>query len=144
MEKEYYSYEQLTSDMEILAERLRPYNFQMIIPITRGGMPAACHLGYLLEIKNFDVLCLSNYDSTDQKEMEVIKVPQIDDRIPREKILVVDGMVDNGTTLAKAREILGSEVKIASIHIKSHTKHMPDFYLHKTDKWVCYPWEYGR
>ena len=144
MDKEYYSYNQLIDDMKILANMLRPYDFQMIIPITRGGLVPACHLGYLLNIKYYQALCLSNYNAKEETEMTVICVPEIDERIPREKVLVVDGMVDKGTTLAKVRELLGPDVKIASIHIKPHTKYLPDFYLHRTEKWVEYPWEYGR
>lgn len=142
MEKEYYSYEQLTEDMKILAQKVKPYDFQMIIPVTRGGLVPACHLGYLLDIKNYQVLCLNSYQGYEQGEINVIRVPEIDDSIPKEKILVVDSMVDKGDTLSAVKNILGEEVKFLTIHLKPHSIQKPDFYLHETSKWVVYPWDY--
>ena len=144
MEKEYYTYEQLTEDMRILAEKIRPYDFQMIIPVTRGGLPPACHLGYLLNIKNYQTLCLNSYQGYEQCEIDVIRVPEIDESIPKEKILVVDSMVDKGTTLAAAKKILGDQVKFLTIHLKPFSTEQPDFYLHETSKWVVYPWDYEK
>jgi xanthine phosphoribosyltransferase len=141
MEKSKYTYEELSSDMKKLAEKIRPYNFVMIIPITRGGHVPACHLGYLLNIKNFGALCLNSYHGYEQKDIEVINVPNIPPHIAREKILVVDSMVDKGTTLTKVKEMLG-DVKFLAIHLKPHSKFQPDFYMHLTDEWVVYPWEY--
>lgn len=140
MEKEYYTYEQLTSDMRILAEKVKPYNFEVIVPITRGGLAPACHLGYLLNIKNFQNLCLSSYEEYEQGDLEIISVPDLKD-IPKEKILIVDSMVDRGTTLMKAKEFLGN-VKFLTIHVKPHTIAMPDFYMYTTSKWIVYPWDY--
>ena len=140
MNKEHYSYEQLTKDMKILAEKVRPYNFEVIVPITRGGLVPACHLGYLLNIRNFQALCMSSYDGHEQTQLDIISVPDLKD-IPREKVLVVDSMVDRGTTLMKTKELLG-EVKFLTIHLKPHTIIMPNFYLQTTSKWIVYPWDY--
>lgn len=141
MEKEYYTYQQLTEDMKELANKVKPYDFEMIIPVTRGGLVPACHLGYLLDIKYYETICINSYFEKQQNTLEVISVPKIDSNIPKEKILVVDSMVDKGTTLAKVREILG-DVKFLTIHVKPNTTQMPDFYLRVATKWVVYPWDY--
>lgn len=141
MDKEYYSYSQLTEDMKILAEKIEPYNFEQIIPITRGGLVPACHLGYLLNIKSYQVLCINSYNEHDQKDLKIISAPNIEQTIPKNKILVVDSMVDRGTTLLKAKELLG-DVKFLTIHLKPHSTVIPDFYLYLTSKWVVYPWDY--
>lgn len=140
MNKEYYTYDQLTSDMRILAEKVKPYKFEVIVPITRGGLPPACHLGYLLNIRNFQALCINSYEEHKQTKLEVISVPDLNG-IPKEKVLVVDSMVDRGTTLVKTKELLG-DVKFLTIHVKPHTIALPDFYLYTTSKWVVYPWDY--
>lgn len=142
MQKEYYTYEQLKEDMKYISEKLKPYDFQLIIPITRGGLVPACYLGYLLNIKNFQVLCLNSYENYKQNNLKVISIPKINSEIPKEKILVVDSIVDKGATLIKAREILGKEIKFFTIHLKLNAKEMPDFYLYTTQNWIVYPWEY--
>ena len=142
MEKEFYTYEELTEDMKTLAEKLRPYDFQMIIPVTRGGLVPACHLAYILNVKRIENICLSSYDAYKQKEVEVISVPKIPDEIPREKILVVDSMVDNGVTLNRVKDLLGEDINFLTIHVKPHTIRKPEFFLRVTSKWVVYPWDY--
>lgn len=123
-----------------MAQKLKHEKFEVIVPVTRGGMAPACHLGYLLNIKKFQPLCIYSYHGHHQKDIELISVPDLKD-VPKEKVLVVDCMVDRGTTLKLTKNLLG-DIKFMTIHVKPGTIMMPDYHLYTTSKWIVYPWEY--
>ena len=60
-------------------------------------------------------------------------------------VLVCDDVADSGRSLIAVADHLRSkkpkEVRIATIHIKPHTKFSPDYYVGETEKWIIYPWE---
>ncbi len=61
------------------------------------------------------------------------------------KVLVVDDVADQGYTLSGvAQEIAkygAREVRTATVHMKTSTTFMPDFYVSSTNAWIIYPWE---
>lgn len=61
--------------------------------------------------------------------------------IPRNRILIVDDIVDSGDTLA---QIIEGGYLTASIHYKLNASHVPTFYgeLLKNNDWIIYPWEH--
>ena len=61
------------------------------------------------------------------------------------KVLVVDDVADQGYTLAGVvQEITNrgaKEVRTATVHMKTSTTFIPDYYVSSTDAWIIYPWE---
>ena len=64
-----------------------------------------------------------------------------------ERVLVVDDVVDSGTTMEAicayfAQCHIEADVKIASVFYKPNTASMkPHYYVHQTDQWIVFPHE---
>jgi hypothetical protein len=62
-----------------------------------------------------------------------------------ERPLLVDDISDTGDSLIIAGEHLKhrgyKNPRTATMHMKPWTKHVPDYYVVRTEAWVVYPWE---
>ena len=64
-----------------------------------------------------------------------------------DRILIVDDVLDTGKTIEAIykffnyNSIIG-KIKIASVYYKPATSSIcPDYYIHKTDRWIVFPHE---
>jgi len=90
----------------------------------RGGLPIAVHLSHYLDLTLLDRFDLKN--------------------LPRrewEKVLIVDDVADTGKTLQEIRNAFGIYFTTATLHYKTRSVVIPDFYVEETNKWIVYPWE---
>lgn len=79
----------------------------------------------------------------DRKVLKRVYIGQI----PRIKfpVLLVDDVVDTGDTVLElgkkiVRKTGRTDIKVACLHYKVHSKIKPEYYAEITDKWVRYPW----
>jgi hypoxanthine phosphoribosyltransferase len=101
--------------VEGLAKKIsRNREFSAVFGIPRGGLPIAVSLSHLLNIPL------------------ITKTPKSGFK----KILVVDDISDTGNAMN-----MFNKYTTAAIFIKPATKHVPDFYMVETTKWVVFPWE---
>ncbi len=112
-----------------------------IIAITRGGMVPACIMARELEILTIETFCISSYDVQDQSETKVLKAPNFV-KGDGEGWLVIDDLVDTGTTFELARKTL-PKAHYACIYVKPKGAKQTDTYITEfsQDTWVHFPWD---
>ena len=93
----------------------------------RGGLPMAVHLSHHLDLK---FVIPGQIGALDKHELS--------------QTLIVDDVADTGKTLHRFKlgwDIIKADFICATLHYKSRSSIVPDFYVEETNKWVCYPWE---
>ena len=77
-----------------------------IVALTCGGVVPASILAREMDIRISDTLCISTYGEPLKGTVKVLKVPERAVAVDGEGWLLIDDLVDTGTTAKKAREIL--------------------------------------
>ena len=113
-----------------------------IVALTRGGLVPASVLAREMEIRVVDTLCISTYDKQLMGEINVLKIPERAAAVDGEGWLLVDDLVDTGTTARKAREIL-PKAHFATVYAKPQGKPVVDTFVAEVeqDVWVFFPWD---
>ncbi len=113
-----------------------------IIAITRGGLVPATILAREMEIRLIDTLCLATYDEQDMGEVQIIKTPDQAAAEKGEGWLLVDDLVDTGTTMKTARDIL-PQAHVATVYAKPDGMPYVDTFIHQVEQgvWVFFPWD---
>ena len=145
MEKIYYNCENFQKDVLVLKEKLNSLNdISVIIPIARGGLTFAHKLGEILNIRNVSSINAISYDG--DKKLKNIKIFGEPNLLNLKTALIVDDISDSGRTLKTVVDFLKAKypdinILTATIFINPKTEFIPDFYLHKTEKWINFFWE---
>ena len=70
---------------------------------------------------------------------------RIGNKLHNKSILLVDDVSDHGKTFKRGIEYLKElgvkKITTASPYIKTWTKHVPDFYIKATDRWIIFPFD---
>jgi len=113
-----------------------------IVALTRGGLVPASILAREMEIRVVDTLCISTYDEQMKGNLNVLKVPERAVAVDGEGWLLVDDLVDTGTTAKKAREILPKS-HFATVYAKPKGLPTVDTFVSEVaqDVWVFFPWD---
>ncbi len=121
--------------------------FDTIIAVVKGGLIPARLLSDVLGIDEIGFIGVKLYKGVGEKE----KTPKL--TIPptppptNKRILVVDDIVDTGTTLQLVIDELNrytpAKIRTAAIFVKPWTFIRPDYYYETTSKWIVFPWELG-
>ena len=108
----YYSQKEFERDIQILALKIDSKKYTSIYPVPRGGIPVAIALS------------------------EKLKLPLTTD--PHKATLIIDDLVDSGTTRLKYKGF-----DFACLHIKRHTpKNLyPEYFINEMNCWIEYWWE---
>lgn len=110
MDKTQISYEKLQKDAHTLAKKINKDNYTGIYGIPRGGVPVAVFLSNHLGLPLVDTI--------------------------EEDTLVVDDLVDSGTTLKDY-----STNDIAVLYVKSHSPDVATYSVETIDGWIEFPYE---
>lgn len=130
-----------------LAEKIRNSNFvpDLIIGIARGGWVVARLLSDLLDIDDVGSIRIQFYRSVGVTYHEPVVSQPVSVSVEKKRVLLCDDVADTGYSLKAAIEHIknsGAEViKTATLHQKSKTVVIPDYWVEKTDAWIIYPWE---
>ncbi|MFP4167683.1 MAG: xanthine phosphoribosyltransferase [Desulfonatronovibrionaceae bacterium] len=133
------SWEQLHRDAKALAWRLVSMEpFEGIVAVTRGGLVPAAVVARELEIRFVDTICVSSYDWQNQGRLRVLKEVQNPDR----RLLVVDDLVDTGSTARMVRDML-PRAHFATVYAKPAGKPLVDTFITEVsqDTWILFPWD---
>jgi hypoxanthine phosphoribosyltransferase len=161
IEKIYISAQQLLQDSFHLGMKIFQSGFKpdFIIGIWRGGTPVGIAIQELLDFFkiNTDHIAIrtSAYTGIKQqsKKIRVYGLNYIIENINYEdNLLIVDDCHETGLsikavvdTLKKlARKNTPHDIRDAVVYYKptlSKTTHVPDYYIHETDKWLIFPHE---
>ncbi|HER27343.1 MAG TPA: xanthine phosphoribosyltransferase, partial [Rhodospirillales bacterium] len=115
---------------------------QGIVALTRGGLVPASILAREMEIRIVDTLCISTYDKQLMGQVSVLKIPERAAAVDGEGWLLVDDLVDTGTTAKAAREIL-PKAHFATVYAKPQGRPVVDTYVAEVgqDVWIYFPWD---
>jgi hypoxanthine phosphoribosyltransferase len=121
------------------------YQPDVIVGVARGGWIPARILSDLFFTRDTANVKVDLYRGIYARDQE----PHISQKIPRdmkwERPLLVDDISDTGDSLIIAGEHLTQRgyknPRTATMHMKPWTKHVPNYYVVKTEAWVVYPWE---
>ena len=133
------SWEQLHRDSKALAWRLVDQaTWKGIVAITRGGLVPAAIIARELDIHLVDTVCISSYDWKNQGKIQILKSVGGDG----EGWLLVDDLVDTGSTAAVAREML-PKAHFATVYAKPAGKPVVDTFITEVsqDTWILFPWD---
>ena len=124
-----------------LAERLLPASqWKGIIAVSRGGLVPAAILARELGIRHVDTICIASYDHDQKGEANILKQAPGDG----EGFIVVDDLVDTGSTAKLIREIY-PKAKFVTVCAKPAGATLVDDYIVDIpqDTWIEQPWDTG-
>ncbi|MBN8967528.1 MAG: xanthine phosphoribosyltransferase [Rhizobiales bacterium] len=143
------SWDQFHRDARALAWRLNGAGpFHALVAVTRGGLVPAAIVARELGLRVIDTLCVTNYEHTTQTEMRVLK--GVSETVARvgsgagEGVLIVDDLVDTGSTARVVRELL-PRAHFAAVYAKPMGKPLVDTFITEVsqDTWIFFPWDTG-
>ena len=130
-------------DTRILVRRLLPKGpWQGIVALTRGGLVPAAIVAREMSIHVVDTLCITSYDEQVQGKIKVLKQPEAALASGGEGWLLIDDLVDTGTTLKAARYILPN-AHVATVYAKPMALNLVDTFVREIeqDVWIFFPWD---
>lgn len=138
------SWDQFHRDSKALAWRLveKQDNWKGIIAITRGGLIPSGIIARELEIKTIETLGISSYDKQTRREITVLKAVDSAKVGDGAGWLVIDDLVDSGSTAKVIREML-PKAHIATVYAKPAGEPLVDTYITwvSQDTWIYFPWD---
>ena len=133
------SWDELHRHARALAWRLHEKGpFKGIVAITRGGLVPAAIVARELDVRLVDTVCVASYEHKDQGETAVLKGLDGDG----EGWLIVDDLVDTGTTAKIVRDML-PKAHFATIYAKPAGRPLVDTFITEVsqDTWILFPWD---
>jgi hypoxanthine phosphoribosyltransferase len=125
----------------------------LIIGIWRGGSLITFAIDEYFRFKNLKIPCYplkseAYSENRLNKEIKLFGLNDLSKEIKKDsKILLVDDVLDTGSSLKKIIDTINSitkNIKIATIYYKpekNKTDLKPDFCLHVTNSWIVFPHE---
>ena len=101
-----------------------------IVALTRGGLVPAAIVAREMDIRVADTLCVSTYDEQKRGAVNIFKIQTTASKINGMGWLLIDDLVDTGTTAHTAREILPKS-HFATLYAKP--KGRPQVHTHVRD-----------
>ncbi|RKK05588.1 xanthine phosphoribosyltransferase [Pseudoroseomonas wenyumeiae] len=143
MAPRYYvvSWDQLHRDSKALAWRLMEKTpLKGIVAITRGGLIPAAIVARELDCRMIESTSIITYDEEVKGEPVVAKPPAAAG--DGEGWLVLDDLVDTGTTLKVVRKLL-PKAHYATVYAKPAGKPLVDTFVTEVsqDTWILFPWD---
>ena len=113
-----------------------------IVALTRGGLVPASILAREMEIRIVDTLCISTYEEQLKGTVKVLKVPEYAAAVDGEGWLLVDDLVDTGTTARRAKKILPKS-HFATVYAKPLGLPEVNTFVSEVAQnvWVFFPWD---
>jgi xanthine phosphoribosyltransferase len=141
----YYTvtWDQLHRDSKALAWRLIAHGpFQGVCAITRGGLIPAAIVARELECRIVETVSVVTYDEERMGEPRVVKPPAAALGARGEGWLLVDDLVDTGTTAKVVRALL-PRAHFATVYAKPQGRPMVDSFITEVsqDTWILFPWD---
>jgi xanthine phosphoribosyltransferase len=141
------SWDEFHRDAQALAERLAGFGpWRGIVAISRGGLVPATIIARALNIRVVETVSVVAYDQLSRGEEEALGEPKVT-KLPDfagdgEGFLIVDDLVDTGTTARVVRALL-PKARFACVYAKPAGRGLADnvFKEVSQDTWIVLPWE---
>jgi xanthine phosphoribosyltransferase len=143
------SWDQFHRDSRALAWRLHEAGpFEAIVCITRGGLVPAAIVARELNVRMIETVCVVSYrDYKNQGDLTVLKgiAPEVATlHAQGKRVLIVDDLVDTGTTARVVRDLLPN-AHFATVYAKPMGRPLVDTFVTEVsqDTWIYFPWDTG-
>jgi len=139
------SWKKYEKDCISLAKKIKRLDLQFdkIIAISRGGLPAARIFSDLLGLPVSHITIESYKDLNQQKQTQITEVPK--KSFNKKRLLLVDEIADSGKTFTQAlgfyKRFNNCKITTLALYIKPITKPLPDLWQERFDGWVIFPYE---
>ncbi|CCQ75256.1 xanthine phosphoribosyltransferase [Magnetospira sp. QH-2] len=127
----------------LVRKLLSGQNWKGIVALTRGGLVPAAIVAREMDMRLIDTLCISTYEEQEiGTQATILKAPETAAAEQGEGWLLIDDLVDTGTTLKAARDLL-PKAHFATLYAKPEGQPLVDTFLHEVpqDQWVFFPWD---
>jgi len=120
--------------------------FDVLVTISRGGLVPARIVSDVLGIDDLYAVSSKFWGIGGRVAPEPVIKACEGLNVQGRKALVVDEVVDTGSTMTKVVKLLhdlgAASIKTATLHYKTTSSLIPDYYVEKVEKWVWifYPW----
>ncbi len=142
------SWDQFHRDARALVWRLAGVGpFDAMVCITRGGLVPAAIVARELGIRVIETVCIASYhEYKTQGGLQILKGlgSELQKFGAGEKVLVVDDLVDTGTTFRVVRDLL-PKAHFATVYAKPAGRPLVDTFITEVsqDTWIYFPWDLG-
>ena len=135
-------WERIHHDCDALARKLagQKNEWKGIIAVARGGLVPAALISRLLDMKLVETICMSSYNRTQGKMLEMIK--EVENIGDGRGWLIIDDLSDTGNTFRTLRAKLPA-AHYACLYVKPMGKDLPDTWVGAFEQncWLHFPWE---
>jgi hypothetical protein len=87
---------------------------------------------------------ISSYKDLEKQEVLEISY-EVGGSLAGKRVLLVDDVSDSGRTFERGiihlQKLGATSIKTAAVFVKPTTKHLPDYSLLQTDKWIIFPFD---
>lgn len=144
MEKYYYGYDEFKKDTQVLVDKCRDYEPDILLAVARGGLTLAHLMSQALDMRNLYSLNSIHYEG--ELKLDSFNIFNIPDVSHAKRVLIIDDIVDSGETMVEILKILekkfpGVEFKLATLFYKKTAILKPDFAVREANEWIDFFWE---
>jgi xanthine phosphoribosyltransferase len=145
MAPRYYTvtWDQLHRDAKALAWRLVDRGpWVGMVAITRGGLIPSAIIARELDCRLIETVSVVTYDEEERGMPKVVKPPEAALASLGEGWLLIDDLVDTGTTARVVRAML-PKAHFATVYAKPEGKDTVDAFITEVsqDTWILFPWD---
>ena len=140
------TWDQFHRDSRALAWRLAALGpFDAVVAIARGGLVPAAIVARELNIRTVETVAVKSYDHQNKGGIKVLKEisPSVLELAKSgAKVLIVDDLVDTGSTARVVRDMLPG-AHFATVYAKPKGREMVDTFITEVtqDTWIFFPWD---
>ena len=144
MEKLYYSYDLFKQDTQVLVNKCRDYEPDVLLAVARGGLTLAHLMAQALDMRNLYSLNSIHYEG--ELKLDTFNVFNIPDVSHAKRVLIIDDIVDSGETMQEILKLLHEkfpnvEFKLATLFYKNTAVLKPDYSVREANEWIDFFWE---
>lgn len=144
MEKLYYSYDLFVKDTQLLVDKCRDFEPEILLAVARGGLTLAHLMSQAMDMRNLYTLNSIHYEG--DLKLDTFNIFNIPDVSHAKKVLIVDDIVDSGETIREILKVLNKkfpnvEFRLATLFYKKTAVLKPDYYIKEANQWIDFFWE---
>ncbi len=143
LEHHHVSWVEIHRDTRLLVNKLLALGpWEGIVALTRGGLVPAAIVAREMGLRVVDTLCITSYGDMKRGTINILKTPDRALETEGDGWLILDDLVDTGTTAREARQLL-PKAAFAVVYAKPRGLETADAYVREIeqDYWVVFPWD---
>ncbi len=143
-QKYYYGYDEFKKDTQILVDKCRDYEPDILLGVARGGLTLSHLMAQAMNMRNLYTLNSIHYEG--ELKLDSFNIFNIPDMSHAKRVLIIDDIVDSGESMQEIFKVLhekfpNTEFKLATIFYKPTALLQPDYTVKEADKWIDFFWE---